>query len=372
MDLVITFLVWIAAGVVAIFTIVPMLPLRHGFFRGGDFTRPQIFWIAIIAIAAMGIWRPAYWPYGAGVLLLCAAIQFGYVARYHRGWPPQALRPRRDDDCRAENRVTILNANVKLSNRRFNPLIAQVRGVQPDVFVALETDQGWIDALDALTDLLPHRFVRPNDNGYGMAIYTHLPLEQTHFENRVVDNVPAFEARATLPSGRSFRLHVLHPEPPDPAETTRGRDADLVACGFRVRDDDLPALVVGDLNDVPWSSNIRSFQRMTGLLDPRVGRGFYNSFSALHPWMRWPLDHIFLDPHFRLLKQRRMPKIGSDHFPMLWTVCLTETPRWAGRPSALRPGEEEELRQMKEIERASDRNAIGEDWEKPGEPDDRE
>ncbi|HJV10212.1 MAG TPA: endonuclease, partial [Burkholderiales bacterium] len=53
-----------------------------------------------------------------------------------------------------------------------------------------------------------------------------------------------------------------------------------------------------------------------GLLDPRVGRGFYHTFHARYPVLRYPLDHCFHTKHFRLVRFKRLRKFGSDHFPV--------------------------------------------------------
>lgn len=89
--------------------------------------------------------------------------------------------------------------------------------------------------------------------------------------------------------------------------------------GFRIEIPE-PVIVGGDFNDVAWSHTTRLFRRIGGFLDPRIGRGLFNSFDATHPFMRYPLDHVFASRQFRLIELRRLPDIGSDHFPMLVTL----------------------------------------------------
>lgn len=118
------------------------------------------------------------------------------------------------------------------------------------------------------------------------------------------------------------------------------------------------------MNDVAWSTTTRRFQRLSGMLDPRVGRGFYNTFHASYPWARWPLDHLFHDAEFCLIDMARLRHINSDHFPIMFSLVLTGTEDANSTPAPSDPDERDEVREIVKDEKKADREAIGTDWEK--------
>jgi endonuclease/exonuclease/phosphatase (EEP) superfamily protein YafD len=113
----------------------------------------------------------------------------------------------------------------------------------------------------------------------------------------------------------------------------------LLIVAKSVRRSDLPVIVPGDLNDVAWSATTRVFRKISGLLDPRVGRGMFNSFHADYWFLRWPVDHLFHSSHFRLSAIRRLPHFGSDHFALF--TELSFEPLHATRSNGLEADREE-------------------------------
>jgi endonuclease/exonuclease/phosphatase (EEP) superfamily protein YafD len=152
-----------------------------------------------------------------------------------------------------------------------------------------------------------------------MHVFSRLPLAEHEICYLVEDDIPSIHATLELRTGDKVRAHFLHPAPPSPTENPESaeRDAELVIVARSVAETDQPVIVAGDLNDVAWSPTTRLFRKISGLLDPRVGREAFNTFHVDYPLLRWPLDHLFHSQHFTLRDIQRLPTIGSDHFPLL-------------------------------------------------------
>jgi endonuclease/exonuclease/phosphatase (EEP) superfamily protein YafD len=157
-----------------------------------------------------------------------------------------------------------------------------------------------------------------------MHVYSRFPLKDSEIKYLVEPDVPSMHTLLHLPSGDEIRMHFLHPAPPSPTENEASseRDAELIIVAKSVAETDAPVIVTGDLNDVAWSETTRLFRKISGLLDPRVGRGMFNTFHAGYWLIRWPLDHVFHSRHFCLSNMRRLRRFGSDHFAILTELVL--------------------------------------------------
>lgn len=226
----------------------------------------------------------------------------------------QALGPSRTPPH--ECTVGLLVANVLQSNRNSGGLIKSIEQHQPDIAIIVETDHWWDAQLSVLAAQYPYGARHPLENTYGMILLSRYPLDDLRVFDRVALGIPSITAQVRLPSGDSFDLYAVHPEPPQPSNDTDQRDAELLLVAKEVSSKDRPGIVAGDLNDVAWSHTTRLFQRISGLLDPRIGRGLFATFHAEYRLARWPLDHVFHSKDFRLIEMAVLPYFGSDHFPI--------------------------------------------------------
>lgn len=356
---------WVGAGVIALLAIMTFLPLsklRHGAVRGGAFLRVQLFWVAVLLALVVALFSWSGWSLTAAAVT--ALVNFLYVVKFTPLWRKQSVAADASLAEQVGRHISVLSSNVKQSNRDYAALVALIRKQKPDVVTAVEVDAAWVEALKAaLGDTYAHWVEVPKDNTYGMCILSQLPLSQVQVREIVTEDVPSVQMDVTLRSGADVRMYVVHPEPPVINHDTKGRDSEIAHIGLEAAKDTLPVIVTGDLNDVAWSTTTRRFQRLSGLLDPRVGRGFFNSFHASYWWARWPLDHLFHDPQFRLLHMARLEKIGSDHFPMLFKLALADTKAQASEVGQADAAEQGEVADMIAQEKKRDRTAIGSDWE---------
>ena len=301
-------------------TILSFFRHPHWIFRVWDFPRVQM---ATIATAGAALWSRLFFRGRATDAALLGATAAAVGWQMYKIHPYTPLTGKQVKDAGRpdpENTISLLMSNVLMENEEHEKLIAIVKQRQPDVLLAVETDERWATALEeALGDEYPHRQLHPQDNYYGMVLFSKLPMK-AKVRFLVQDDIPSIHARLQLRSGIEVELHGLHPRPPEPIrdQDSAPRDAELIVVGRNIEKEkkDTPTIVAGDLNDVAWSETSQLFVRLSGLLDPRVGRGFYNSFNAKNPMARFPLDHIFHSKHFRLAALERLPPIGSDHFPI--------------------------------------------------------
>ena len=360
MDVLVIILRWLVVlvGLVMVAgTTISLSRSPHWFVRGWDFPRVQITTLTVLSAGSYAIffmdgtaWE---WAFLAGCTA-AAGWQFYRIAPYLPFAPTTVGEVDRFSEDTA---LHLVATNVLQDNDQFERWREVIRAADPDIVLALEVDDRWDDFIaEALGEDYPHAVRYPQDNYYGMVLYSRLPLIDPDLRFIVEDDAPSIHTGVELPGGKRIYLHGLHPRPPEPLrdEDATARDAEVVIVGREIDAEERPTVIAGDFNDVAWSHTSELFLRVSQLLDPRKGRGFFNTFDARYPLVSWPLDHVFHSNDFKLIELKLLPFVGSDHFPVSITLSY--------EPSA--PAEQPEPQQYAEdvgeaqekIERAAEKN----------------
>jgi endonuclease/exonuclease/phosphatase (EEP) superfamily protein YafD len=328
----------IGIGLIAL-TVLSRVRSARWWIRSADFPRLQVaVLLALIALAhAVSFDGSSALDVGFGLALAGSlAYQCFRIAPYTPLAPRQVGNASPGDRSRS---IRLLISNVLMDNRRAGDFVSLVRDTDPDLILAVETDGWWDERLRVLEPDYPHTVKRPQGNFYGMHLFSRLVLESVKLRFLVEEDIPSIRATVRLRSGDRVEFFGLHPRPPEPQQDTEERDAELLMVGREVKACGRPAIVAGDLNDVAWSNTTRLFQKVSGMLDPRRGRGMFNTFHADYPMFRWPLDHVFHHSAFTLVRLQRLRSIGSDHFPVLAELQLE--PAIAAEQAAPEPDRED-------------------------------
>lgn len=352
------------AALFVLATLVPFAPLSHGFVRIGDFPRVQVFSLALLLLAAAVVLQDGRGPWLAVELafLAVALVQSWFILPFTPVWRKQtaSFDPAADADGTP---LKLVASNVKMSNRAWSEMAAMLAARDPDIVILMEVDQNWVDGMAPLLDRYEHKVLVPQDNSYGMVLASRHPLTDTLQSDLLTEGVPSIITTVQVSPRRRFRLYAIHPEPPVPHRGSEGRDGETALVALKVREETLPVLVTGDLNDVAWSQTTHRFRRISRLLDPRVGRRIFATFDARYRLLRWPLDHLFHSPEFRLKDMQRLPPCGSDHFPVLFDLVLCSDEDAESEPEEADSDDIATARELVREARDRDEKPIGSDWE---------
>lgn len=297
-------------------TVLPLIDTAEWWIRIFDFPRIQIGLLCLIAFVMAYFYLQYNWLFKAPllVLLLAAGIfQFRMIIPY------TPLSPITAKDSAGKEKYqdfSILISNVLMDNEDKLSLINLIHKFSPDIILLTEPNQEWAVAIDVFDQEYPYSIKEPKDNTYGIILLSKIPIVNSELRYLVKDDIPSVFAQFELPNGEGFDFYGLHPEPPKPGTDTYERDTELLIVGKMIKEKPTPSIVAGDLNDVGWSETSSLFRKYSQLVDPRKGRGMFNTYNVNFPLLRYPLDHIFYTKDFGLTKMERLEDIGSDHFPI--------------------------------------------------------
>jgi len=114
-----------------------------------------------------------------------------------------------------------------------------------------------------------------------------------------------------------LRFLGLHTHWPMLPALARARDASLERTADLLREEELPVVVLGDLNLTPHAPAFARLLRQSGLRDALAGPRWQPTWQAAF----WPLalriDHVLVGPGLCVAHAEVGSSIGSDHRPVV-------------------------------------------------------
>lgn len=215
----------------------------------------------------------------------------------------------------------LVSLNVHTANERSDLVLEYLRQTDADVILLMEVDERWMGALAALDGKYPHQIAEPREDNFGIALFSRLPLTNAQVLNWGDVEVPSLSAE--LHVGESAVLLLgTHPLPPGSAADARLRNEQFRNLAAHVREQQLPVVVLGDLNATPSSPYFAQLLRESDLRSASQGRGLLGTWPAGLPVGRIPLDHCLVSRTIHVAQLRVGAAVGSDHLPLVVELAL--------------------------------------------------
>ncbi|PKA82568.1 endonuclease/exonuclease/phosphatase (EEP) superfamily protein YafD [Ulvibacter sp. MAR_2010_11] len=336
-----------------IFIISPFFPATgnpHWFFRTPDFIRLQSIFVEIVLLVLLILFEDKFTILSWSITTALVVV---IIYQMVKVFPYSHFYPRKKPNYPSKGCISILAANVLQTNTNYKQFESLIEQYNADIVITMESNKDWELGLEQIESKYPYSVKIPKENFYGMHLYSKSKPKNVTINYLVDEETPSIFLEYPVSETRNIFIAILHPAPPSPTEneTSIDRDAELMLIGKEIEKKDMPVVVCGDMNDVVWSRTTRLFKKMTSMVDPRVGRGFFSTYHAGYFFMRFPLDHLFHTKDLFVKKMVRTPNFGSDHFGMYYEIHLKKNDSTPST-SQLNGDEKEEVSEI--IDKASD------------------
>jgi endonuclease/exonuclease/phosphatase (EEP) superfamily protein YafD len=211
-----------------------------------------------------------------------------------------------------ESPLRLMSFNVHLSNTNSQAVAEEVERQDPDVVVLIEFGPEKQAVADRLAVRYPHRAECMATANCHMLMLSKIPISATEI-NGDWQGPPYIKARL----GGAFdglNIIAVHTSRPPWYQVQNRQFEELVSLIHQVEGH---KVVMGDFNATPFSRLSRQFAVSSGL--NRIT--WLPSWPALFALPQLGIDHIFLSPGLRVLKEPVIGEsAGSDHYPVIATV----------------------------------------------------
>ena len=220
------------------------------------------------------------------------------------------------------NSLRILHANLLGNANALEALLNNMdeKAGRPDIIVLTELPGGVVEG-DHLTSLFSTHGSRVFSAVGGPArvlIASRHPIIKGERHHSLI-----IEAIVKMPGERDVSIISMHPPPPITQMSGFRRNRALQIIFSVGQQKDVPTIILGDFNALPWDRTLRDAAQQSGFARVTSGRFQPTWVNRMAPF-GLTIDHIYATSHFQTQSFSVGPPIGSDHFPIEATLRLSQ------------------------------------------------
>lgn len=218
----------------------------------------------------------------------------------------------------AQNKKTyrLISYNVHHDNDNYKETITFIKQTQPDIVLLVEPDKEWIDKLSELKAIFPFFIEEPLENSFGIALYSRLPLINTHIRYIVLANLPSIAAEVYL-HNKVITIIGTHTLPPISTSFASIRNQQLKDLALIASTSNKPFILAGDLNITSWSPYFQDLIKESRLYDSQKGFGIQPTWPTMLPPLGITIDHCLISSDITIINRKIGRNLGSDHHPVI-------------------------------------------------------
>ena len=214
--------------------------------------------------------------------------------------------------------LRVAQINLLQFNAHTSELLETIQQSNADIIAFQEVDKVWSCQLESrLQDSYPYLLSYPQDNCYGMALFSRVPV--SNWKIYEWEGYPAIGAVAKH-NGSDTLVLSLHAASPITHSRYYARNRQLASAAELISQHDGPVILLGDFNTVPWDKPLRELKQKSKLRDSRLG------YQAT--WPNWlgrygiPIDYVLHSPEWQVVASKTQYLPGSDHRAIITDLQL--------------------------------------------------
>lgn len=207
-------------------------------------------------------------------------------------------------------RVMLINVNT--SSGKPEKVVKLIKRLSPDTVVLEEVDGNWISAIKAVSNDYPFQITAPRDDNFGIALLSRVPIRNQKILKQGFADIPTVYAELETNSV-TYKIIGTHPLPPASSEYAKDMHSHLDELANLIPKIGGNIILVGDLNNTPWTYRFRRFTRNSGLKNASSWHGINPSWPSFAGPFGIPIDHCLYRGDIQPISIFKAGNTGSDH-----------------------------------------------------------